>query len=113
MLAKFKGNLLLVDGGSEFNEVVRKQGLQPGGCWSQCRTYFYNARHFHTEEANLAWTTIRDLFLIEHAIHGGDLEHIRTPREQQARLLVDGFSGGWRSCPPSPAQDRRSGSAIR
>jgi len=91
MLQKFTGNLLLVDGGSEFNEVVRKQGLQRGGCWSHCRTYFYNARHFHPQEAKIALKSIRDLFLLERELHGGDLEHIRTVRRETAKPAIDVF----------------------
>jgi hypothetical protein len=91
MLKKFTGNLLLVDGGSEFNEVVRKQGLQRGGCWSHCRTYFYTARHFHPQEAKIALKSIRDLFLLERELHGGDLEHIRTVRRETAKPAIDGF----------------------
>jgi hypothetical protein len=113
MLATFQGKLLLVDGGSEFNEVVRKQGLQRGGCWSHCRTYFYNARHFHPDEANLALTTIRDLFLIERAIHGGDLKHIRMTREQQARPLVDGFFRWLEELSPVTRPKSALGEAIR
>lgn len=44
LLSGFAGDLLLVDGGSEFNQVVAEQGLQRGGCWSHLRKYFYEAR---------------------------------------------------------------------
>ena len=65
LLDGYEGRLLLVDGGSEFNQVVRALGLGRAGCWSHLRTYFYKALTHHPDEAGLALGTIRDLFLIE------------------------------------------------
>jgi hypothetical protein len=45
LLEGFSGEVLLVDGGSEFNQVVRDQNLERAGCWSHLRTYFHDARH--------------------------------------------------------------------
>lgn len=65
ILDGFAGDLLLVDGGTEFNKVVRDQGLERGGCWSHLRNYFFDARQYHPVEAAVALGTIRDLFMIE------------------------------------------------
>ena len=70
LLEGFAGELLLVDGGSEFNQVVREQELLRAGCWSHLRSYFFDARHHHPVEAALALGTIRDLFMIERRLHG-------------------------------------------
>jgi hypothetical protein len=51
ILEGFAGEVLLVDGGSEFNQVVRARGLDRAGCWSHLRTYFHDARHHHPTEA--------------------------------------------------------------
>lgn len=91
LLDGFHGELLLVDGGSEFNLTVRRLGLKRGGCWSHLRTYFWNARHHHPVEAAHALATIRDLFLIERNLRGLEPDAIRAQRLAQARPLVDGF----------------------
>lgn len=90
-LKKYKGRLLLVDGGSEFNEVVRAKGLLRAGCWSHARRYFFDARHHHPAEAKLALATIRDLFAIETSLQGAPLEQVRAIRNELARPLVTGF----------------------
>lgn len=91
ILASYQGNLLLVDGGSEFNQVVREQNLERGGCWSHLRTYFFKARHHHPGEADLALGTICDLFMIEREVHGKPPDEIVALRQQKSKELVDGF----------------------
>jgi transposase len=91
LLEGFAGDLLLVDGGSEFNQVVREQDLQRAGCWSHLRTYFYDARHNHPVEAALALGTIRDLFMIERRSNGRKPDQILEDRRLFAKPLVDGF----------------------
>jgi transposase len=91
LLEGFSGDLLLVDGGSEFNKVVRDQDLSRGGCWSHLRTYFFEARHHHPVEAALALGTIRDLFGIERELHGQTPAQILEDRRLYAKPLVDGF----------------------
>ena len=91
LLEGFVGELLLVDGGSEFNQVVREQGLERGGCWSHLRTYFYDARHHHPAEAALALGTIRDLFMMERELWGGSADDVLTGRAERSTPLVDGF----------------------
>jgi transposase len=91
LLDQFQGSRLLVDGGSEFNEVVRKKGLERGGCWSHLRTYFYKARHHHPGEAAAAMGTIHDLFMIERDIWGTSPERIGETRQKKSKELVDGF----------------------
>jgi transposase len=113
LLEKFAGDLLLVDGGSEFNEVVREQGLERGGCWSHLRTYFYDARHYHPVEAALALGTIRDLFLIERAVHGTPCENILATRKHSARPLVDGFFLWVQALSTSVRPESKLGEAIR
>ncbi len=91
LLTGFVGDLLLVDGGSEFNQVIREQSLHRGGCWSHLRKYFFEARHHHPVEATLALGTIRDLFLLERTLFGEDPGTIRASRQAQAKPLIDGF----------------------
>ncbi len=91
LLEGFAGELLLVDGGSEFNKVVRDEQLGRGGCWSHLRTYFFDARHHHPGEAHLALGTIRDLFLIERSLWGKPPDEVRRQRQELALPLVDGF----------------------
>ena len=93
LLEGFTGDLLLVDGGSEFNKVVRDLNLLRGGCWSHLRTYFYDARLHHPVEAALALGTIHDLFMIERRLHGQDPAQTLKSRRLLAKPLVDGFFG--------------------
>lgn len=90
-LKDYVGKLLLVDGGSEFNAAVAKKSLLRAGCWSHLRTYFFDARHHHPEEARLALGTLRDLFAIERSIVGAPLDIRREVRDRDARPLVKGF----------------------
>jgi len=113
LLDGFAGNLLLVDGGSEFNEVVRAQGLLRGGCWSHLRTYFYDALRYHPAQATLALGTIRDLFLIERAVHGTPAENIGTTRQTMARPLVDGFFSWVQGLSTMVRPDSKLGEAVR
>ena len=41
LLKDFEGKLLLVDGGTEFNQLVREKDLSRGGCWAHLRSYFF------------------------------------------------------------------------
>ena len=91
LLDGFAGDLLLVDGGSEFNQVVREQDLTRAGCWSHLRKRFFEARHAHPVEARLALGTIRDLFMIERELWGRQPDEIVRERQRQAKPLVDGF----------------------
>jgi hypothetical protein len=68
LLEGFSGEVLLVDGGSEFNGVVRQRELKPAGCYSHLRSYFYDALQHHPEEAHLRLGTIRDLFAIDREL---------------------------------------------
>lgn len=90
-LESFQGHLLLVDGGSEFNEVVRERGLVRAGCWSHLRRYFYEARLDHPIEARVALATIRDLFDIERAVWRAGPDLISEVRQRDARPLVNKF----------------------
>lgn len=91
LLEGYAGELILVDGGSEFNEVVRERGLERAGCWSHLRTYFFKALTHHPAEANLALGTLRDLFLIERSVWGSDPDVVLAERQARSRPLVDGF----------------------
>lgn len=91
LLANFKGRLLLCDGGSEFNKVVRDRGLDRAGCWSHLRRGFFEARHDHPNEARLALGTLRDLFAIEARVWPADLATRAEVRAREARPLVEGF----------------------
>lgn len=91
LLSRFRGSRLLVDGGSEFNQVVREKGLERGGCWSHLRTYFYKARHHHPAEVAAAMGTIKDLFMLERDVWGTTVEQIHESRQHRSKKLVDGF----------------------
>lgn len=91
ILEGFAGDVLLVDGGSEFNQVVREQGLQRAGCWSHLRTYFHDARHHHPNEARLALGTLRDLFVIERELWRQPADVVLEGRQERCKPLVDGF----------------------
>lgn len=91
LLKNFAGDLLLVDGGSEFNKVVADQNLERAGCWSHLRTYFFHARHHNPVEAALALATIRDLFLLERSLQGKSPDEVRAQRQVEALPLIDGF----------------------
>lgn len=91
LLEGYQGELLLVDAGSEFNEVTRDTGLLRGGCWSHLRRYFFEARLYHPVEASLALRTIRDLFALERSLKKASLEEIRAVRQRDALPLVEGF----------------------
>lgn len=91
ILKGYAGKLILVDGGSEFNQVVRALELERAGCFSHLRRYFFDARHHHPNEAALALRTIRDLFVLERSLEGAPLERVREVRQQDARPLVEGL----------------------
>ena len=88
-LAGFRDRALLVDCGSEFNQVVRELGAERAGCWSHLRRYFFEARLHHPAEVRVALRTIRELFLIERAVAGAPAERIREVRSTESRPLVD------------------------
>lgn len=90
-LADFDGSALLVDCGSEFNQVVRERGVARAGCWSHLRRYFFDARLHHPIEAHLVLGTIRDLFAIERSLAGATLEAIHEVRQRDSKPLVDGL----------------------
>lgn len=111
-LAGYQGKLLLVDGGSEFNEIVRQRGLLRAGCWSHLRRYFFDARHHYPGEARLALGTIRDLFAVEASLVGAPLETIRAVRDQESRPLVVGLFDWIRSLSRSVRPTSSLGEAI-
>ncbi|MEN8184221.1 MAG: IS66 family transposase [Myxococcota bacterium] len=92
LLKDYAGTMLLVDGGSEFNQAVREHDLERSGCWSHLRTYFWKALPHHPHEADLALGTINDLFMLERE-HWGTMvaEEIRARRQEHSKPLVDGF----------------------
>ena len=91
LLEGYEGKLLLVDGGSEFNEVVRERNLTRAGCWSHLRTYFFKALPDHPVHAELALGTLRDLFKIERDVWGCDAAAVLAERQARSRPLIDGF----------------------
>ena len=91
LLDGFAGELLLVDGGSEFNAVVRQQDLTRAGCWSHLRKRFFEARHAHPDESKLALGTIRDLLMIERELWGRPPDEIAEERQRHSKPLIDGF----------------------
>jgi hypothetical protein len=112
LLHGFQGELLLVDGGSEFNKVVRQQDLQRAGCWSHLRTYFFDALPYHPVEAGLALGTIRDLFLLERAARGRPPNDIRSLRQAHSLPLVDGLFAWVKAIQPRTRPDSKLGNAL-
>jgi transposase len=88
-LAAFKGDVLVCDCGSEFNQVVRELDIERAGCWAHLRRYFFDARHHHPAEARLALVAIRELFAIEDKIRGRPAEDIVMVRAEQSQTIVD------------------------
>ncbi len=91
LLQGFSGSVLLLDGGSEFNQVVRELGVDRAGCWSHLRRYFYEALAHHPVEARLAVDTIRDLFMLERSHRELTPEQRLEARQIDSKPLVDGF----------------------
>ena len=91
LLDGFSGEVLLVDGGSEFNAVVRQRELERAGCWAHLRTYFHDALEHHPKEARLALGTIRDLFAIERKLWRQAPEVVLAGRAADSKPLVEGF----------------------
>lgn len=114
-LGGFQGQALLVDCGSEFNEVVRQTGVQRGGCWSHLRRYFFDARHHHPAEGELALVAIRDLFLIERRVFGTGLEPdvVRALRQTEAKPIVDAFFKWTRDLSTTTRPKSTLGDAVR
>lgn len=81
---------LVADGGSEYNLVVGKLGLQRGGCWSHLRRYFFDASLQH-DEANVALTAIHDLFMIERDLVELSAAERLEARHARSKPLVDGL----------------------
>jgi transposase len=81
---------LVADGGSEYNQVVTRLGLQRAGCWSHMRRYFFDAAIQH-DEANLALAAIHDLFMIERDLVGLPAGQRLEARAARSRPLVDGL----------------------
>lgn len=87
-VADFKG-VFLADGGSEFNEAVRRMGLVRAGCWSHARRYFFDAKEQSPALAAEALQKIGVLFDIERAIAGVDVETRRRVRGTETRTALD------------------------
>ena len=65
-LAGFQGEVVLVDGGSEFN-LITSAGVVRAGCWSHARRRFFQAREEEPRLAQEALEQIRGLFMVERA----------------------------------------------
>ncbi|MFT4628507.1 MAG: transposase [Myxococcota bacterium] len=79
---------LIADGGSEYNEVVRRLGLERGGCWAHARRYFHDAAVQHNT-AKVALTAIRDLFMIERDLATSSKEARLSVRATRSKPIVD------------------------
>jgi hypothetical protein len=90
-LDKFDSGLLLADRGSEFNQLVRNNGLERADCWSHLRRCFFDARVPCPNEADMALLTIRDLFAIEASVQGASAADVLAVRQRASRPLVDGL----------------------
>lgn len=83
------GGVLLADGGSEFNEAVRRMNLTRAGCWSHARRYFFDARETSPVLADEAMQRIGVLFDIERSIASADLDVRRRVRATDTREALD------------------------
>jgi transposase len=91
LLSRFRGDVLLTDGGSEFNAAVQSLKLERAGCWSHLRRYFFEARTEQPEEAGHALRMIRDLFLLERRVRGKPPDAVAHERQNFAKPLVTMF----------------------
>lgn len=89
LLANFQGHTLLVDGGSEFNAVVDRLGLDRAGCWSHARRYFFEALDAHPHEAGIVLDVIRRLFVLESANTSAEPAVRAAKRQEVSKPLVD------------------------
>lgn len=87
-LRDFSG-VVLADGGSEFNEAVRKAGRVRAGCWSHARRYFHEARDTSPAMADEAIARIGVLFEIERQLHEADPGTRRQVRSTRTRAVLD------------------------
>ena len=106
-LANFKGEALLVDCGSEFNEVVRQTGAERAACWSHLRRYFFHARRHHPVEAHMALVAIRELFLVERRVFGCALD------PEQVTSSRTSIRAGSRRCAPFPTRSASMKTSIQ
>jgi len=113
LLDGFTGELLLVDGGSEFNDVVRTRALLRAGCWSHLRTYFYKARHHHPGASSLALGTIHDLFMIERTLKELSPDERVRERKKLSKPLVDGLFQWIKLMLPKTRKKSILGDALR
>lgn len=81
---------LIADGGSEYNKVTAQLGLERGGCWSHMRRYFFDAAVQH-DEAQVALTAIRDVFMIERDLADLTSRERLKVRKKRSQPVVDGF----------------------
>ena len=110
-LAGFKGDCLLVDGGSEFN--LASADLQRAGCWSHFRTYFCDALPFHPEEASTAMGVFRDLFMLERRWKHLDADARLVMRTQHSAPLVDSLMKWVKALSRDVRPKSKLGDAIR
>ncbi len=81
---------LIADGGSEYNEVVRRLSLERGACWSHARRYFYDAM-VHHDQAHIALTAIRDVFMIERDLATSSNDARLAVRHARSKPIVNGL----------------------
>lgn len=106
-----RGVRLVVDGGSEYNDVVAELGLNRGGCWSHLRRYFFNAAVQHVE-ANDGLRVITDLFLIERQVADRSDADRLTARRERSAPLVDGFYTWVKALSPKVRPGSKLGEAV-
>jgi transposase len=89
-LEGFKGEVVLVDGGSEFNLIAR-DGIARAGCWSHARRKFFEARDTEPIRVAEALTQIRDLFMIERHARGRPPPEVQELRDALSRPILAKF----------------------
>ncbi|MBE2212226.1 MAG: IS66 family transposase, partial [Opitutaceae bacterium] len=112
LLEGFRGQVLLVDGGSEFNQVVRDKALVRAGCWSHLRRYFFEARHESPRGVHEALALIRDLFLLERDFAGLSVDERLRERQAHSAPLVDALQSWVRDLRPHVRPSSRLGEAL-
>ena len=89
-VAHLKGfsGVLVADGGSEFNAVIRAMGLTRAGCWSHARRYFWEAKEEDPKASKEILALYQELFEAERKIAGAALEERRRARSDEILCII-------------------------
>lgn len=102
---------LVVDGGSEFNQVEKERDLARGGCWSHLRRYFFNASIQH-DVAKHGLAVIHDLFMVERDLVDLAPRARLAVRAVRSAPLVDAFFAWVKGLVPKVRPGSKLGDAV-